>query len=211
MKLQKIRTEKTARYFMLGEPGRKIETLLIVCHGYAQLADEFLAQFEGLQNETRLIVAPEGLHRFYHRGGADKVVASWMTKEEREDDIRDYIVYLDKVYLELGSQLEKNVRVILLGFSQGAATASRWASFGFHRFEIQELILFCGFFPPDLPPTGISEQIKITVVTASEDKFVPVEQEKTQLEMMRKISPGLKHIRFDGKHEMDMETLKLIL
>lgn len=206
---QHIRVEKTARYFLSAEPGSHAETLLIVCHGYAQSADEFLKSFEGLQQENLLIVAPEGLHRFYARGSAEKVVASWMTKEDRENDIRDYISFLDQVFEELKGENFK--RVVLLGFSQGAATASRWASAGNARHEIDELILFCGFFPPDLPLSGIPEQMKLTVVTASDDRFISAAQEAEQLDAMRKLNPQLTHIRFEGQHEIDPDTLREIL
>ena len=204
-----ITVAKTARYFLLGETSRSNQTLLIVCHGYAQLADEFLKSFEGLHHDNLLIVAPEGLHRFYAKGSTEKVVASWMTKEDRENDIRDYVSFLDQLLEELNPENFK--RIILLGFSQGAATASRWASLGKSRNKIHELILFCGFFPPDLPPSGIPETMQLNVVTASDDRFISPEQESKQLEEMRKLNPQLKHIRFEGKHEIDLETLKGIL
>lgn len=206
-----IRVEKTARYFLSGEITAATETLLIACHGYAQLADEFLRSFEGLASEKCVIAAPEGLHRFYAKGSSEKVVASWMTKEERDADISDYVAFLDQFFLELKNQSASIRKIVLLGFSQGAATASRWVSLGNARTEIQELILFCGFFPPDLPPSGIPETMQLTVVTASDDRFISPEQETKQLEEMRRLNPQLKHIRFEGKHEIDVGTLKEIL
>src|SRR5665213_3940257 len=113
MKKHKITIEKTARYFTLGEISSDVKTVLFVCHGYSQLADEFLSQFQKISTEKILIVAPEGLHRFYTRGH-EKVVASWMTKEDRADDIRDYVLFLDQVYLEVMTTIF-NPKIILLG------------------------------------------------------------------------------------------------
>lgn len=209
MKRHSISTEKTARYFSIGETGPHVKQVLFACHGYAQLADEFLAGFESIAREDLLIIAPEGLHRFYARGGADKVVASWMTKEDREDDIRDYVSFLDKVFETVMREVPAAAKISVLGFSQGAATVSRWLSMGKSRAD--ELILFCGFFPPDLPASGIPAEIALTVVTASEDKFSSPEQENAQLEMMRAVSPAMKHIRFEGKHEIDAATLKKLM
>jgi predicted esterase len=205
MKRHTLTVEKTARYFLLGTPGVHIKHVVFVCHGYAQLASEFLASFECIARDTFLVVAPEGLHRFYARGTTDRVVASWMTKEDRADDIHDYVGFLDKTYKTVMRGLPKDVKITVLGFSQGAATVSRWAALGNSR--IGELILYCGFFPPDLPPAGIPESIGLTVVTASDDKYISEEQEKFQLAAMRKTMPRLNHLRYTGQHEIDADIL----
>lgn len=204
MKKHHITVEKSARYFTLGTSSAEVQTVLFVCHGYAQLADEFLAPFEKLSNEKLLIVAPEGLHRFYTKGHA-AVVASWMTKEDRDDDIRDYILFLDKVYAEVMLDISPKAKVIVLGFSQGAATVSRWAVMG--KSRIDELILWCGFFPPDLQPSAIPKNSSLTVVTASNDRFVTAEQERSQLEKLKELRPDFKHVRFEGEHVVDVEVL----
>jgi predicted esterase len=209
MKKNIITTEKTARYFTLGNFSPEVKTVLFVCHGYAQLGDEFISQFSKLENQNTLIVAPEGLHRFYLRGGQEKVVASWMTKEDRDDDIRDYVLFLDKVYDAVLEKFSSPPKIIALGFSQGAATASRWCAMG--KSKMDELILWCGFFPPDLPPNGISEKIKLTVVTATKDKFISAEQERNQLEKMKLLSPQLNHVTFEGEHEMNIEILSELI
>jgi predicted esterase len=204
-----ITVKKTARYFLLGNPDGEIKQVLFVCHGYAQLANEFIESFLPLEREGLLIVAPEGLHRFYARGAADKVVASWMTKEAREDDIRDYVNMLDQVYINLTGELKSKPKITVLGFSQGAATVSRWCAMSQLHFD--ELILYCGFFPPDLPPNGIPKHVRLTVATASDDKFISPEQEKEQMGMMHRLNPNLKHLPFQGKHEIDAKiVLQLI-
>src|SRR3954467_9897190 len=98
MKQRNITVSKTARYFVSGEMTESIEQLWFVCHGYAQLASSFLTWFDALDQQKHLVIAPEGLHRFYWKGFSDKVVASWMTKEDREADIADYVNFLNKVY-----------------------------------------------------------------------------------------------------------------
>ena len=205
MKQHSITVEKTARYFSLGE-FHSVKQVVFVCHGYAQLADEFLESFRSLEREGLLLIAPEGLHRFYARGSSEKVVASWMTKVDREDDIRDYVSFLDKTAEAVLKEIAAPVKVSVLGFSQGAATVSRWAAMG--KTKIDELILFCGFFPPDLPPNGLPENISLTVVTASDDKFISPEQEQQQLAAMQALSPGFRHLRFEGKHEIETSVLK---
>ena len=82
-----------------------------------------------------------GTARYYLEGAHGRVGASWMTKEAREDDIVDYVRYLDALSAEL--RLTER-RPVLLGFSQGVATASRWVAMGQTAFS--RLILWSGVF-----------------------------------------------------------------
>ena len=68
--------------------------LLVGFHGYAQNAEEMVAELERLPGaEEWTLVAVQALHRFYARGG-EKVVASWMTRQDRELAIADNIAYV---------------------------------------------------------------------------------------------------------------------
>jgi len=126
MKEQTIETKKTARYYTLGALSEKTRTVWFVCHGYGQLANYFLRNFKSLENEKTFIISPEGFHRYYLNGFSGRVGASWMTKEDRLNDIADYVAYLDQLYHKVFSSVNRNnLKVNLLGFSQGGATATR--------------------------------------------------------------------------------------
>jgi len=208
MKKHTIKIQKTARYFTLGEAGARTKHAWFLCHGYAQLGNYFLPHFEALNDGTSLLVAPEGLHRFYAQGFSGRVGASWMTKEDRLDDIRDYVHALDAICEEVLRDLPQDVRVHVLGFSQGSATVSRWMATGKSRADT--LTLWCGFFPPDLDWNAGRERLKnrrTFIVTASQDEFISPEQEKEQLENFRAQGISFEHLRFEGKHTIDQETL----
>jgi len=205
MIVRKVTVPKTARYFLSAEPSAKIREVIVVCHGYAQLANEFLDGFSSVMNEHQLFVAPEGLHRFYHRGGGEKVVASWMTKEDRLDDIADYIGWLDAAAADVLLLCPPDVKITALGFSQGAATVSRWASFG--MTPIDHLVLWCGFFPPDLPLENPLKCKELTVVTASDDKYIDAATEAKNLASIATWFTTYKHLRFEGGHELHAGTL----
>jgi predicted esterase len=206
---RKLIVPKTARYVLSHAPSAETKEVLFVCHGYAQLATEFIESFADVATPQRIVVAPEGLHRFYQRGGYEKVVASWMTKEDREDDIRDYVLWLDSVAQEVLSECLPDTKITVLGFSQGAATVSRWASLG--KIKIDHLILWCGFFPPDLKAENPPKSKLVTVVTASDDKFISPEAEQKQLLEMKSQFATYKHIRFTGQHEIHRGTLSELL
>ena len=127
---------RTARHWVLGEGAARSGEVWFVLHGYQQLARRFLERFEGLADGTRVIVAPEALSRFYkdqtpgRHGPESPVGAAWMTREDREREIGDYVRYLDALADRVLGPLRPGPRVTVLGFSQGVATAARWTVLG---------------------------------------------------------------------------------
>ena len=154
----RISFEFNARYETIGEINDSVEHLWFVCHGHGQLAKYFIKKFECLNDGKHVIVAPEGLFRYYLQGFNGRVGATWMTKEDRVSDIENYLVYLTEVFKQTRKQLPKKIIVTLLGFSQGAATISRFATQT--DVEFDQLILWAGIFPPDLPPLESQRKLK---------------------------------------------------
>jgi dienelactone hydrolase len=86
------------------------------------------------------VVAPEALSRFYvdrgepAAGTPARVGATWMTREDREAEIADYVRYLDRALDAAAGRPGAAAPALgVLGFSQGAATACRWAA---HRHRL---------------------------------------------------------------------------
>ena len=150
-----IRVPRSARYFVIGEPRGDTRELWVACHGYGQLAASFARALRPLAADDRLIVVPEALSRFYldeplKRHGPDSPVgASWMTREDREHEIADYVDYLDALATTMLGEIGHPVPVIALGFSQGVATVARWGVLG--RTTLQRLVFWGGSLPKDLP------------------------------------------------------------
>lgn len=198
-----ITIKKTARYHSMGNL-QSPANIWIVLHGYGQLSTFFIRKFQSLDLENDLIIAPEGLHRFYKHGNSGRVGASWMTKEERESDINDYVDYLDMLAL---SFQHKNSNLIILGFSQGAATASRWATLGSTVFK--HLILWSSVFPPDLEMNMSQEKTngKTTMVYSDNDEFFSVEAFEEQFKELKKSGYIFDTLIFEGKHDIDEHAL----
>jgi poly(3-hydroxybutyrate) depolymerase len=103
--------------------------LLVAFHGYAQSADEMLDDVVGIPGlEGWRIAAVQGLHRFYARK-EQKVVASWMTRQDRDDAIVDNVAYVQRV---VDAVREADEPIVFVGFSQGASMAYRAAMLGRH-------------------------------------------------------------------------------
>jgi predicted esterase len=200
---------KTARYFQLGEFTAETRHVWLVCHGYGQLASYFLKKFECIAAPDTVIIAPEGLHRFYTDGTGGRVGASWMTKEDRLDDIRDYIYFLDELDVTIMANLRGNaVNYHVLGFSQGGATAARWLATS--KLPVDTLILWCAFFPPDVDwnTNTAAEQTKTHIVLASDDVYISEADAEKQLQQLRDAGLPFTTHRFEGKHTVDAAMLK---
>jgi len=199
---------RTARYFTEGEPGPRVSELWFCFHGYAQLADVFLEGFAGIASPGRMFVAPEGLSRFYRSGGGGEIAASWMTSLERTDEIDDYVRYIDAVRREVEPGLDPRVRVTAFGFSQGAATAARWATLG--DSTVDRLILWAGDLPPDLNLLAHRSRfqgIEIILVRGNQDSWISEERWAAEREKLRASGIVGRFVDFDGGHVMDAGVL----
>lgn len=209
MKTYHVPTIKTARYFQLGEFTSSTKRIILACHGYAQLAEYFLKWFDEIDTSNTVIIAPEGLHRFYWQGFNGKVVASWMTKEDRENDIKDYCLFLDNVLKSTG--YDASIQLIALGFSQGAATISRWSEYT--SFKIDHLILWAGVFPEDVSVKAISFKIDmpVHVLFGDEDEFYNHDQLEELKAYLTHLGLKFSFTAFQGKHKIYAEPLNNLL
>lgn len=209
MKHVNIKTEKTARYFTLGEVTEKTKNIWIVCHGYAQLGNHFLKWFKDFEDEENFIVAPEALHRFYWKGFDGKVVASWMTKEDRLDDINDYVNYLDNVTLAIIKGIDSSkVKINVLGFSQGGSTVCRWITKSSLKFD--SLTLWAGAFPEDIDyfkKKKLFNSLNLHLVIGDEDPFYSEDRVTKQKEILSEKKIDYTLIRFKGIHKVFLPPL----
>ncbi len=212
MEKHSLKIKKSARYFVSGTPGPSIKKVWFICHGYGHLGNYFLRKFEELNDSTTLFVSCEGLSRFYVSGFSGRVGASWMTKEDRTEDIEDYIGYLNAVYDKIMNMQTTPVHITAFGFSQGTATICRWLEAGSHR--VDQLVVWAGGIPDDIDLVVKRDRFnsfRKVLVVGTQDEFIK-ETEITSL-CNRLDNDGIKKevIRFEGKHELHEETLRQLL
>ena len=207
-----LSVERTARYWTLGEAA-SAEEVWIVLHGYKQLARRFLRRFKSIDDGRRFIVAPEALSRFYispsegRHGVASVVGATWMTREDRRAEIRDYVGYLDQLAAHVGD-LTGGVPVTVLGFSQGVATATRWSTHG--SMMPARLILWGDFSPPDLDLALASQRLEgvdVVMVRGAEDLALSSRLAQEEADRLESAGIAYRTIRYSGGHDIDAETL----
>lgn len=205
-KLEKIVVERSMRYETI-IPNEPIKQVIYVLHGYGQLVSFFKRKFSSFQLPNTLFVFPEGMHRFYLQGSSGRVGASWMTKEWRENDIIENNHALSTLQNHI-QQLYNPEKTIVLGFSQGGATAARWVTST--NIKCDHFIAWGSVFPPDLSETDepINALIK-TAVFGNNDPYFPAEV-LTKVQADYNLQ-NFKCVIFDGAHDIDIKTLSTIL
>ena len=162
-----------------------------------------------MASQKVLIIAPEGLHRYYLNGFSGNVGASWMTKEDRLHDIKDYVTFLDAIYMKIFSDIDRsNVIVNVLGFSQGTATVCRWLCQG--KSKIDNLVLWGGPIPEDIKSHNDIElinQLNLKLVIGNKDEFVSEENLQEHIDYLSSLKIDYQLIRYDGTHKIDATTL----
>lgn len=203
----RVEVQRTARVLTLGEPARADEVWILL-HGYGQLASAMLEGCAALASARRFLVAPEALSRSYLRGGTGAVGASWMTREERDAEIADQIRYLDEVagWISAERQCPARARVVL-GFSQGAQVAWRWAALG--ATPLGRVIGWGSDLPPDLDLDSVPKlrAMRTTLVHGSRDAAQTSATVARDVERASRAGIELEVVEFDGAHALDAEVL----
>ncbi len=209
MQHHRFRVERTAHYYTIGEPGPHVRQFWLVCHGYGQLADEFLKDFEQLNNGHTFVVAPEGLNHSYRKGFSGPVGANWMTRHYRQDEIDDYAAYLQGLYDFWLPQLPADVRIVLLGFSQGTATVCRWMLARQPYFH--DLLLWAGLPPEDLNYQEQQQYLSdknLYLLYGTSDPFLTPDRLSLLHEVEEKNGIDFGEQPFDGGHEIPAGVLQ---
>lgn len=201
MKVISVATPTHGRVLVEDPAGAFSGRILVGCHGYGQAADTMLEEMRRIPGlaEWRL-VAVQGLHRFYTRGD-QSVVASWMTRQDRESAIADNIEYLNRAVAAVGGEDAR--AVVYLGFSQGASMAARAAVRGSTRAA--GLVMLGGDIPPDVRDDATAEFPPVLIGVAARDTWYSGARSDADIAFLEQRGISHEAVRFDGGHEFTDE------
>jgi predicted esterase len=202
---------RTARYQQLGELSGRTRRVWFVCHGYGQLATYFVRHFALLveNRDDTVVIAPEGLSRFYLQGNGGRVGASWMTRDDRLAEIDDHVAFLNQLATLVLVSCPAKVEITVLGFSQGTATVSRWLTRA--TFQPAHLVLWAGGFPEDIAPDTarkLLQGLSVSIVIGSADAYISLAQAEQQYQHLRQLGAAAQLLSFTGKHELNRAVLE---
>ena len=173
-----IETKTHGRYLVKRGSGH----LLVGFHGYGENAEKHLAEMESIGSGWTL-ASVQALHPFYTK--SQDVVASWMTRQDRELAIADNIEYVRRVV----EALRPYDKLVFIGFSQGVAMAYRAAA----TIECDGVIALAGDFPPDVGDAPKN----VLIARGERDDWYSDEKLKKDLSFI----PHAETLTFEGGHE----------
>ena len=197
-----IEVTKRAHYYSSPATGN-VKGIVITIHGYAQLASEFIEEFSELSTFGYNVYAPEALSTFYNK--LRKPVANWMTTHEREDEIRDYVNFLNK-FTETIKLKHPDLPIYLIGFSQGVSTLLRW--YAESNIVANEVHLIAGSIPEEITATNFEKTTnKYFYYYGTHDNLVKKEQADIYWHQLKKLAASAEYISFEGRHEIPKKLL----
>lgn len=209
-KLNTMSVTRTAHYYTIGNTNDP-QNIWIALHGYGQLASRIVRKFDHLDLNANLIIAPEGLSKFYYSRQPEILGATWMTKHQRLDEIKDYLNYLDQIhnYIE---QTFKNYKLNILGFSQGSSTMWRWITHS--QATLNAVITWAGEYPPEPDYVGLNDYLNTITNNifcyGSEDEFLTEKRIKGLVQKIDETKMNIEIKKFEGKHVIKRDLLQLI-
>jgi predicted esterase len=173
--------------------------LLVGFHGYAEDAELHLERLRAIPGADRwLVVSIQGLHRFY-RGRSQDVVASWMTRQNRDLMIADNLTYVSAVIDEVGRDWGARAPLVFAGFSQGVAMAFRAAASG--RHQPAGIIALGGDIPPELDRQAVARIPHALIGRGEVDDWYTPQKFADDEARLSAAGTNVVVTSFDGGHE----------
>lgn len=165
---------------------------LVSFHGYGEDATTNLTALERIPGIDRwLLVAVQALHPFYTKN--QRIVASWMTRQDRELAISDNIAYVRSVVTAVAREFPGTSPIVFAGFSQGVAMAYRSAA----QIPSAGVIALAGDVPPDITQ-GLP---RVLIGRGTTDTWYTEEKAATDVARLKGLAQGVETCEFEGGHE----------
>ena len=178
--------------------------LLAGCHGYGENADTQLERLRSIPGaEQWLLVSIQGLHRFY-RGRTEDVVASWMTREDRELAMADNKTYIAAVVDRAVRDAGWKRPIVFAGFSQGVAMAFRAACASTR--PVGGVIAAGGDVPPDLGRDELARIPTVLLARGERDEWYSPAKWTADQARLREAGAFVREFAFDGAHEWNADV-----
>jgi predicted esterase len=179
--------------------------LLVGFHGYGEDAGVQLERMRRIPGADRWrLVSVQGLHRFYQRR-TNEVVASWMTRQDRELAIADNLAYVDQVLAAVDRENPGAPRLVFTGFSQGVAMMFR-AAVAAH--SVDAVIAVGGDVPPEIEPSVLTRVKRALVCHGERDEWYTADVFSRDVQRLRGAGVHVEPLDFPGGHEWSTEVVE---
>jgi predicted esterase len=198
-----IASSTHGRYLVEPAESQEPAPLLVGFHGYAEPAELQLERLRSIPgSRSWLLVSIQGLHRFY-RGRSRDVVASWMTRQDREPAIADNIQFVAGVLADIARVWRLSNTLVFAGFSQGVAMAFRAACSA--PRSVNGIIALGGDVPPELDRAALTRTRAALVGRGQRDDWYTAELFAADAIRLREACVDVSSVVLDAGHEWTPE------
>lgn len=198
-----VATKVHGRYLAIPPATSWPAPVLVGFHGYAEDAETQLERLRAIPESARwLCVSIQALHRFYERR-TNRVVASWMTRQDRELAIADNVAYVTTCIDAITAEWPTIPTVVFAGFSQGVGMAFRAAA---HTHLVAGVIAAGGDIPPELTPDALKHVSATLIARGTSDDWYTREKFADDERRLREGSVRVRAFEFNGGHEWSSEV-----
>ncbi len=203
MREQTIAATTHGRFLV--EPARaRVAGMLVGFHGYGEPAELQMERLRSIPgSDGWLLVAVQGLHRFY-RGRTEDVVASWMTRQDRELAIADNLAFVASVLEAVIRESRTSSPLVFGGFSQGVAMAFRAACASSR--PVAGVIAAGGDVPPELRKDVLGRIPAVVLARGARDELYPTAKWANDQSRLREARVHVRELEFEGAHEWNAEV-----
>jgi predicted esterase len=178
--------------------------VLVGFHGYGENAARHLTKLESIpEAQGWLLVAVQGLHRFYSEQG--KIAASWMTSEDRELAIADNITYVSQVVEAVRVEFPTKPTLVFFGFSQGTAMAFRAAA----HLRSSGLIVAGADVPPDVSAGTPVSLPRVLYGRGRQDELYPAALHAKDIATLTQLDVTVESVTYEGGHKLTPDFLAI--
>ena len=166
--------------------------VLVSFHGYGEDAATNMAALQRIPDAGGwLMVAVQALHPFYTK--SERIVASWMTRQDRELAIADNTRYAAAVVDAVRSEFTVTSTIVFAGFSQGGAMAYRAAA----CVPAAGVIILAA----DVPPDVTTMPSRTLIGRGRGDAWYTDDKMAGDLNRLKALATDVETCVFDGGHE----------
>jgi len=195
-------------YETLNTLSNETKNIWIAFHGIGFLSRYFLKYFSDLSECENYIIAPQAPSKYYLKNEYKHVGASWLTKENTKQEIKNIFNYIDAVLAN--EEIPSHCNIIVLGFSQGVSIALRYLAHT--QFRCNKLVLYAGGIPNELKKKDFQflsdYHTGIHSIIGNKDEYLTPERLITERKKLALLfGDKVQYIEFNGGHEVKKEII----
>ena len=199
-----ISTTTHGRFLVAPPRASGAAPMIVGFHGYGETAESQMERLQAIASADEWTrVSVQALHRFYQRR-SNEVIASWMTRQDRDLAIADNLAYVSAVVEEVAREWPASL-IVWAGFSQGVAMAFRAAAASTR--PVAGAIAAGGDVPPEIDAAALARIGAALICRGVRDEWYTAAKFGEDQQRLREANVRVQPLEFDGGHDWSRDVV----